>query len=142
MSPIAKGLPFPNFFLTRPDGTSLELFDLHKKQHALLIFLSKHDSDAMAFVSHFQDQARLFEWLQTSMLVIFQNLETIVTPWPAPGHPACLHPQVLPDGVEWDKAYVVSKHGTLLEIYEEPGFLTVAKVERDLLYWEAGHCLP
>ncbi|HTA17366.1 MAG TPA: hypothetical protein VK786_06445 [bacterium] len=142
MNSVSKGLPFPNLFLKRPDGTSLELVDLHKKQHALLIFLSKHDADAMAFVAHFQDQARLFEWLQTRMLVVFPDHEPVTTPWPAPGYPACLYPDTLPDGVHWDKAYVVSKHGTLLEIYEEPGFLGVAKVERDVLYWEAGHCLP
>ena len=47
-----------------------------------------------------------------------------------------------PDGVEWGKAYVVSKNRTLLEVYPEPGLLSVAKVERDLLYWEANHCMP
>ncbi|HTB22913.1 MAG TPA: hypothetical protein VK914_09420 [bacterium] len=143
MSALLKTQPFPNLFLKRPDGTSLELVDLRKKQHALLLFLSRNDSDAMAFVSHFQDQARLFEWLNTRLLVVFRNPKDIATPWPAPGHPPCLIPDMpLPAGVEWDKAYVVSKNGTLLEIYEEPALVSVAKVERDFLYWEAGHCLP
>jgi hypothetical protein len=142
MSPVSKALPFPNLFLGRPDGTSLELLDLHKKEHALVLLLSKPDADALAFVSRFQDKARLFEWLGTRLLTVFQRPEDVPTPWPAPGYPACLHVKALPDGVEWDKAYVISKNGTLLEIYGEVGFLSVDAVERDLLYWEAGHCLP
>jgi hypothetical protein len=142
MNAVAKGLPFPNLFLKRPDGSSLELVDLYKQEHALLLFLSKPDPDALAFVAHFQDQARLFEWLQTRLLVVYRNQDHVTTPWPAPGYPACLHLEALPDGVDWDQAYVVSKHGTLLETYGEPGFLSVDKIERDLLYWEAGHCLP
>jgi len=142
MSSVAKGEHFPNVFLKRPDGTSMELVDLYKKEHALVLFLSKPDPDALVFVSHFHDQARLFEWLNTRLLVIFPKQEHLVTPWPAPAYPPCQHLEDLPDGVHWDKAYVVSKHGTVMEAYEEPGFLSVAKVEQDILYWEAGHCLP
>ena len=141
MSAVAKAFPFPNLFLTRPDGTSLELLDLRKRQHAFLLLLSKPDPDLMAFVAHFQDQARLFEWLETRLLVVFQRRQDIPTPWPAPGYPACLYPGRLPEGVRWDRAYVISKNGTLLEAYEEPGMMSVATLERDLLYWEAGHCL-
>jgi hypothetical protein len=142
MSKLAKALPFPNLFLMRPDGTSMELVDLRKRKHALVLLLSKPDPRALTFVGLCQDKARLFEWLDTQLLTVFERLEHVVTPWPAPGYPACVHADPLPDGVEWDRAYVVSKNGTLLEIYDEFDVLSVDRVERDLLYWEAGHCLP
>jgi|SRR5665213_146931 len=142
MSTLAQAQPFPNFFLKRPDGTLFELVDLYKKQHAVLLFVSRVNSDVLVFVTHFQDQARVFDWLDSRLIVIYQNLHAIVTPWPAPAYPPCLYSGTLPDGVQWGQAYVVSKHGTLLETYPELDLLSVAKVERDLLYWEAGHCLP
>jgi hypothetical protein len=142
MSAVGKSLPFPNLFLVRPDGTSLELVDLRKKQHALVMLFSRPDPDAMAFVGHFQDQARLFDWLGTRLLPVFARRDHIPTPWPAPAFTPCLHTDPLPEGLGWDKAYVVSKNGTLLEQYEELPMLSVHKVEQDLLYWEAGHCLP
>lgn len=142
MSAVGKSLAFPNLFLPRTDGTCLELVDLRKKQHALLMLFSKPDPDAMAFVSHFQDQAKLFEWLNARLLPVFARREHIPTPWPAPHYAPFLHTEPLCDGLEWDKAYVISKNGTLLEIYPELPLLSVHKVEQDLLYWEAGHCLP
>jgi hypothetical protein len=142
MSLAVKGAQFPNLFLTRPDGTSLELYDLWKKEHCLLLLLKAPNPDALAFIQHFQDQARLFEWLNTRLIVVYTRREAIPSPWPAPGYPACLFGDFLPQGVEWDKAYVISKNRTLMEIYPEPAMLSVAKVEKDMLYWEAGHCLP
>lgn len=142
MSVPVKGLRFPNLFLARPDGTGMELYDLWKKEHCLLLLLPSADPDALAFVSHWQDQARLFEWLNTRLVCVFPGREAVPTPWPAPGYPPCLHAEPLPDGVEWGKAYVVSKNRTLLELYTELDQLSVAKVEKDLLYWEANHCMP
>lgn len=141
MSPLAKAQPFPNLYLDRPDGTSLELFDLRKKQHALLVLLDKPDPRALAFVGLFQDRAGLFAWLDTRLLAVFSKSARIPTPWPAPGYPACMHAEALPSGVEWGRSYVVSKHGTLLELYGDVSELSVEKIEQDLLYWEAGHCL-
>jgi hypothetical protein len=141
MSPVAKGLQFPNLDLARPDGTGLELYDLWKKEHCLLLLLPAADPDALAFVSHWQDQARLFQWLNTRLICAFPRREAIPTPWPAPGYPPTMHSGPLPDGLEWGKAYVVSKNRTLTEVYPHPGELSVAKVERDLLYWEANHCM-
>jgi hypothetical protein len=142
MSQVIKGLQFPNLFLSRPDGTSLELYDLWKKEHCLLILLDKPDKDVEAFVRHWQDQAKLFEWLNTRLLVAHAKREHIASPWPAPGMPPTLHPGPLPQGVDWGKAYVISKNRTLVEIYAQPSELSVAKVEKDMLYWEANHCLP
>ena len=142
MSLVVKGGQFPNLFLTRAEGTSLELYDLWKKEHCLLVMLKKADHDTMAFVSHFQDQARLFEWLGTRLIVAFPRREEVPTPWPAPGYPACIFSSDLPQGVEWGKAYIISKNRTLIEVFPEPHMMSVARVEKDMLYWEAGHCLP
>lgn len=142
MSLAIKGAQFPNFFFTRPDGSSLELYDLWKKEHCLLLLLKKADHDTLAFISHFQDNARLFEWLNTRLIVAFPRREAIPSPWPAPGYPACLFSSDLPQGVEWDKAYVISKNRTLIEVHPEIPMLSVAHVEKDMLYWEANHCLP
>jgi len=142
MRRLARSEAFPNLFLPRPDGTSLELQDLRKHYHAFIVFLSKPDADVAAFVAHFQAEARLFEWLQARLLVVYARLQDIPTPWPAPGHPPFLRPGDLPEGLAWDMAYVVSKNGTLLQAYEEPGLATIKELEQELLYWEAGHCLP
>lgn|GEM_PF-2495469 len=142
MSSLPKGAQVPNLFLARPDGTSLELHDLWKKEHCLLILVKHPHHDLGAFISHFQDQAKLFTWLNTRLLVVFPRREAVLSPWPAPGFPACLHSDVLPQGLEWDQAYVISKNRTLFEQYPDLRELSVAKLEKDLLYWEAGHCLP
>ena len=52
------------------------------------------------------------------------------------------HSAPLPDGLEWDKAYLVSKNRTLVEVYPEIYFLNVTGMEKDVLYWESRHCLP
>lgn len=142
MTTAIKGQPFPVLFLTRPDGTSLDLQDLRKKEHYLLLLQRQPHPDVLAFISHFQDQARLFEWLQTRLVAVYPRREAVPSPWPAPGYPPCLFGGDLPDGLEWDRAYVVSKNGTLIEIHAELPFLSVAAIEKDMLYWEAGHCLP
>lgn len=142
MSSLIKGTPFPNIFLTRSDGTSLELQDLRKKEHALLVMQQRPDNDLLAFISHFQDEARLFEWLQTRLLVVYPRRESVPSPWPAPAFAPFLYAEPLPQGIEWGQAYVVSKNGTLVEIYAEPALLSTAKIEKDMLYWEANHCLP
>lgn len=139
--PIVVGLPFPNLLLSRTDGTGLELYDLWKKEHALLLLQKEPHSDVMAFIQRFQDEARTFEWLNTRLLAVFPKREVIPSPWVAPGYPA-LYCAELPKDVEWGKLYVISKNKTLFEVYPEPGMLSVAKVERDLLVWEANHCLP
>lgn len=139
--PIVVGQPFPNLVLERPDGTGMELYDLWKKQHALILLQREPHPDVMAFVQRFQDEAKTFEWLHTRLLCVFPKRDGIPTPWPAPGYPALYCNQV-PEGVEWGKLYVVSKNKTLYEVYPEPAMISVAKVERDLLVWEANHCLP
>jgi hypothetical protein len=141
MMPIAVGQPFPNLHLDRPDGTGMELYDLWKKEHALLLPQKEAHPDVMAFIQRFQDEARTFEWLNTRLLPVFPKREAIPSPWTAPGYPA-LYVKELPQGLEWGKLYVISKNKTLYEIYPEPGMISVAKVERDLLVWEANHCLP
>ena len=142
MSGLPKGAQVPNLFLTRPDGTSLELYDLWKKEHCVLVLAKRAHPDLDAFIRHFQDQARLFNWLDTRLLPVFPRREAVPSPWPAPGYPPCLYAEPLPQGLEWDRAYVISKHRTVFEHYADPLELSVAKLERDLLYWEAGHCLP
>jgi hypothetical protein len=139
---VQVGAMFPNLTLARPDGTGMELYDLWKREHALLLFQHEPHNDVMAFIQRFQDEARTFEWLNTRMLPVFASREIIPSPWPAPGYPALYHSGPLPTGVDWGKLYVVSKNRTLYEIYPEPGMISVAKVERDLLVWEANHCLP
>lgn len=142
MSLVVKGLQFPNMDLSRPDGTGFELYDLWKKEHCVLLLLPKPDPDTLAFVSHWQDQARLFEWLNTRLICVFPKRDLVPSPWPTPGYPACIFGGDLPQGVEWGKGYVISKNRTLVELYPHPGELSVAGMERDLLYWEANHCLP
>lgn len=139
---VAKAQQFPNVFLTRPDGSSLELYDLWKKEHCLLVLMKQPHPDVQSFVSLFQDQARLFEWLNTRLIVVFPKRDVIPSPWPAPGYPACLYSDTLPQGVDWDQAYVISKNRTVMELYLDPRELSVGRLERDLLYWEAGHCMP
>jgi hypothetical protein len=140
--PILPGAPFPNVSLSRPDGTGMELYDLWKKQHALLLLQKEPHADIMMLIQRFQDEARTFEWLNTLLLPVFSSREAIPTPWPAPGYPALYHSSPLPSGMDWGKLYVISKNKTLFETYAEPGMLSVARVERDLLVWEANHCLP
>ncbi len=142
MSLLVKAQPFPNLYLGRPDGTALEIFDLRKRRHAVVLTLDKPDPDVHAFIAAFQARAKLFDWLETTLLPVYARVRDIPTPWPAPAYPPCLLPGEAPQGLEWGRAYVVSKHGTLLEIYEEPAYLSADALERDVMYWEAGHCLP
>ena len=139
--PVQVGQPFPNLTLARPDGTGMEIYDLWKKKHALLLLQKQPHPDVMAFISRFQDEAKTFDWLNTVLLPVFPKRDVIPTPWIAPGYPA-LYCAELPDGLDWDKLYVISKNKTLYEVYPEPGMISVARVERDLLVWEANHCLP
>jgi hypothetical protein len=140
--PVIVGQMFPNMVLGRPDGTGMELYDLWKKQHALLILQDKAHPDVMAFIDRFQAEAKTFEWLQTRLLPIFPKREAVPSPWTAVGYPPLLHPGALPDGVEWGRAYVISRNRTLLDVYLNPGEVSVSKFERDMLVWEANHCLP
>lgn len=138
---IEPGKAFPNLFLIRPDTTSLELSDFRKSEHFLILFVDYPHPDTFAFVRRFQDEARTFEWLQTRLLVVFPSLKGIPTPWPAPGYPPFIYSQALPEGVEWGKTYLVSKNQTLFSIYPELPMLAASVVEKDVLYWEARHCL-
>ncbi|MGH7443125.1 MAG: hypothetical protein ACREKE_10685 [bacterium] len=142
MSPVTKAQPFPNLFFSRTDGTSFELLDLRKQKHVLLLFIQESDPVARSFLSLFQDRAKLFDWLDARLVAVFSQSKSVYCPWPAPSYPPCLLTEPLPEGLEWGNAYVVSKNGSLLEIYLSVSELSVEKVERDLLYWEAGHCLP
>jgi hypothetical protein len=137
---IAPGQPFPNLFLVRPDSTSLELNDFKKREHCLILFVDHPHPDTFAFVRRFQDEARTFEWLQTRLIVVFSSRSDIPTPWPAPAFAPFIYSQPLPDGAEWGKAYLVSKHQTLFSIYPELPMLAASVVEKDILYWEARHC--
>ena len=140
--PVVLGAPFPNLVLARADGTGMELYDLWKREHGLLLLQKEPHADVMAFVRRFQDEARTFEWLQTRLLAVFPTRDVIPTPWPAPGYPALIYSEPLPTGMDWGKLYVISKNKTLYEVYPEPAMISVDKVERDLLVWEANHCLP
>lgn len=138
---IKEGELFPNFFLLRPDGTNLDLYELRKKEHALLLFIQKPDRDTMAFVQRFQDEIKTFEWLKTRLLVVFKEQAKIPTPWPAPSFSPFVFSAPLPEGVEWDKGYLVSLNRSLYSIYAELPFLSAKRVEDDVLHWEAGHCM-
>ena len=91
MPPLRTGEQFPNLFLMRPEGTSLEVYELWKKQHALIFFSRHPHPDLTAFISHFQDNARLFEWLNLRLLAVYPAREKIPTPWPAPKSVASLN---------------------------------------------------
>lgn len=138
---LRPGDQFPNMFLVRPEGTSLEIYELWKKQHALILFSRQPHPDLTAFISHFQDNARLFEWLNLRLLAVYPAREKVPSPWPAPSHPPFVYGQPLPDGVEWDKAYLISKNRSVFGLFPEPWFMSVAGIEKDVLYWESGHCL-
>jgi hypothetical protein len=140
MNPIQEGDRFPNLFLLRPDGTNLDLFELRKKEHALLLFLEAADKDTLAFIQRFQDEIKIFTWLRARLLVVFKEAKKIPSPWPAPSFSPFVHKE-LPEGLEWGKGYLVSVNGTLYSLYAEPALLSANKVEDDLLHWEAGHCL-
>jgi hypothetical protein len=137
MSPLLKGHAFPNLFLARTDGGSLELFDLRKRRHALILMIPEADADLRAFIDHVQARAKIFEWLQTRLIPVYRRRADIPTPWPAPDYPPCLLPGALPDGVEWMRGYVIDKEGSLIEVYEEPTLMSADHVENDLLYLEA-----
>lgn len=138
---IQEGDLFPNFFLIRPDGTNLDLYELRKKEHALLLFIEHPDRDTQAFIQRYQDETKLFEWLKTRLLVVFKDRSKIPTPWPAPSYSPFVHSEPLHEGIEWDKGYLVSRNRTLYSIYPELPFLSAHRIERDVLHWEAGHCL-
>src|SRR5690349_13923864 len=116
---ILPGKPFPNLLFNRPDGSSLEMHELRKKEHALLLFIQHPHPDIFAFVGRFQDEAKVFEWLQTRLIPVFAERSKIPTPWPAPQYPACLYSEPLPEGLEWGKGYLVSRQRTLYSVYGE-----------------------
>jgi hypothetical protein len=136
---IAPSQPFPNMFLMRPEGTSLELNDLKKNEHFLILFMNDAHPDSLAFIQRFQDEAKTFEWLNTRLIVVFKGRESIPTPWPAPGYAPFVHAQPLPDGLEWGKGYLVSKNQTVFSVYPELPFMAASTVEKDILHWEARH---
>ena len=138
---IEEGSRFPHFFLLRPDGTNLDLDELRKKEHALLLFIEHPDKDVMAFIQRFQDETKTFEWLKTRLIVVFKDKMKIPTPWPAPSYSPFVHNEALPENILWDKGYLVSRNQSLYSLYHELPFLSAHRVEQDLLHWEAGHCL-
>lgn len=138
---IKEGELFPNFFLIRPDQTTLDLYELRKKEHALLLFIEKPDRDLLAFVQRFQDEIKTFEWLKTRLVPVFKDGPKIPTPWPAPSFSPFVFSTPLPEGIEWGKAYLVSLNRTLYSVYPELGLLSAHKVENDVLHWESGHCM-
>jgi hypothetical protein len=138
---IREGQQFPNFFLLRPDGTNLDLYELRKKEHSLLLFLERSDRETLAFIQRFQDEINTFQWLKTRLIVVYKDTASVATPWPAPSFPPFVHPQPLHEGIEWGKGYLVSLNRTLYSIYPETPFLSAKKVEDDVLHWEAGHCM-
>jgi hypothetical protein len=138
---IREGEQFPNFFLLRPDGTNLDLYELRKKEHALLLFVEQPNADLCAFIQRFQDEIRMFEWLKTRLIVVFRDAAKISTPWPAPSFPPFVHAQPLHEGIEWGKGYLVSLNRSLYSIYPELDLLSAKRVEDDILHWESGHCL-
>src|SRR5690242_18404273 len=98
---IAPGSLFPNLSLSRPEGTGLELYDLHKKEHALLLLIDKPQADVRALVQRFQEEAKVFQWLHTRLLAVFPSREAVFSPWPAPDYAPFVESAPLPEGVEW-----------------------------------------
>ena len=139
---IAEGQPFPGFFLSRPDGTSIQTDEFKKHYHALLVFIDAAHPDTLAFVQRFQDEDNVFRWLNTKLVPIFKERVPIPSPWPAPMYSPFVYAEPLPEGIEWGKAYLVSKNMTLFSIYPELPFMSAHRVEQDVLHWEANHCLP
>jgi hypothetical protein len=126
--------------LIRPDRTTLDLYELRKKEHALLLFIEAADRDTLALIGRFQDETKIFEWLKTRMIVVFKEAAKIPSPWPAPGYSPFVFSQPLPEGVDWGKGYLVSRNRTLYSIYPELDLLSAHRIEQDVLHWEAAHC--
>ncbi len=139
-SALRPGLMFPNLLLRGVEDLRMELHDLKKKEHAAVLFIKDPWPALPNFVSQFQDQARLFEWLNLRLLPIYHDRAKAPTPWPAPGYPLWTLNAELPQGVEWGWLYLVSKNRTIFSIYPEPALLSPQTLERDMLYYEARHC--
>ncbi len=137
---MEQGEAMPGLYLCRSDGTGLELADLRRETHGLLVLADRDFATVQAFVGHFQANARTFEWLRLKLLVAYPRHEDMPTPWPAPAFPALLAPREIPHGLEWGKAYLFGPQGEVEEIYHELDLLAVNQVERDLGYWEACQC--
>jgi len=137
---VEQGTPMPDMYLRRSDGTSLELADLRRETHGLLVLADRHLPTVHAFVDHFQANARTFEWLRLKLLVVYKRQQDVPTPWPAPAFPALLAPQELPHSLEWGKAYLFGLAGYVEEVYNDLDLLAVNQVERDLGYWETNKC--
>jgi hypothetical protein len=140
MSLIKEGGRFPNMFLKRPDGTCLELYELWKKEHGLVLFVDAPHPDTLAFIRRFQDEAKIFEWLNLRLIPVYPELAKVHSPWPAPLYAPFVYSEVIPEELEWGKGYLFSKNRTVHAIYPELPFLSAHKIEQDMLYYEARHC--
>ena len=137
---MKQGSQFPNMVFQSTDGATLHAWDLYQKHHGLYLFVDNPSSETLALASRFQEKEKLFTWLKTRLLPVFSAVEKVPTPWPAPGYQPWLYAGHLPDGMEWGKAYLVSRFRSVFEIYDEPEFLSAAKIEEDVTYYEANHC--
>lgn len=139
-SALRPGSMFPNLNLKGSEGVSMELYDLRKKEHAAVLLVKDPWPALPGLISQFQDQAKLFEWLQLRLLPVYKDRAKAPTPWPAPGYPAWTLSNELPEGAEWGWLYLVSKNRTVFSIYPDPALVSPQTLERDMLYYEARHC--
>jgi hypothetical protein len=142
LSMIKQGSKFPPISLQTTDGAVIHSGDFHQKEHGLYIFACQSTPEFLALASRFQGEAKLFQWLRTRLMVIFDDAAKVPTPWPAPGYQPLLFKNHLPDGLQWQQGYMVSRFGSVFEVYSEEDLDTLSahKIERDVTYYEANHC--
>jgi hypothetical protein len=139
---IKQGAKFPPISLQTTDGAVLHSGDLHQREHGLYIFSRQSNPELLALASRFQGEAKLFQWLRTRLMVVFPDAAKVPTPWPAPGYQPLLYKNPLPEGVLWGQGYLVSRFGSVFEVYSEEDLdsLSAARIDRDVTYYEANHC--
>ena len=137
---LKQGDKFPNITIRTTDGSQMEAWDLYQKGQGLFWMAGESTPEVLAVAARFQEQAKLFTWLRVKLIIVFKDDKLVPSPWPAPGYQPYVYTGHLPDGMEWGKAYFMSRFRSIFEIYDEPEFLSVAKIEKDTTYYEANHC--
>lgn len=140
MSGLAPGSSFPSLDLRLAGGEALEWRSL-RRRHLALLLLPQAGPAALALAAQAQARQDQLRWLELRWLSVFPGGGELPADWPAPAHPPCRLEDPLPPGLAWGRAYIVSKRGSLLASCA-PEELDFEGLEKDLLYWEAGHCLP
>ena len=80
---LVPGQLFPNFKIPNPDGGTFELYELRKKEHALLLFVEELTPGIANLLSQLRDEEALMKWLELRPVQIKKGLG------------------LAPEGVEW-----------------------------------------